>query len=48
MIELLFINKTVSEMKQLDVDIERNNTTDDAVNNTYEDIERSLDEDLNF
>ena len=48
MIELLFINKTVSEMKQLDVDIERNNTTDDAVNNTYEDIERSLDEDFNL
>ena len=48
MIELLFINKTVSEMKQLDVDNKRNNTTDDAVNNTYEDIERSLDEDFNL
>ena len=34
MIELLFNNKTVSETKELDVDIDRNNTTDDAVNNT--------------
>ena len=34
MIELLFNSKTVSETKELDVDIYRNNTTDDAVNNT--------------
>lgn len=40
-IDLLFKDKPVEEIKQLEDCIDRNNTTDDAFNNTYEEIKRS-------
>ena len=41
-------DKLVEESKELAVEIDINNTTDDVVYNTFEDIQNSLDEDLNL
>jgi hypothetical protein len=44
----LLKDKLVEESKELAVEIDINNTTDDVVYNTFEDIQNSLDEDLNL